>query len=169
LKPPTLSQFRKLVGIGNYQFGKRVGTILCDRNVRITCSKRTKRIRHVFKDGKMIATLRPKDGCFALTPYGAKILLSKLKDPPNLVIVQTDVADFIKTGGDVFAKHVLRAAESLRPAEEAIVIDEGDQLLAVGRAVLSGNDMRYFKRGVAVKVRKGVQESSKRAQGALAY
>jgi predicted RNA-binding protein (TIGR00451 family) len=66
------------------------------------------------------------------------------------------VADFIRAGGDVFAKHVVRADEQLRPGEEAIVIDEDDALLAVGSAVLNGREMSYFKRGVAVKVRDGV-------------
>lgn len=72
--------------------------------------------------------------------------------------MQNDVSDFIRTGGDVFAKHVIRADEELRPAEEAIVTDENGNLLAVGRAVLSGNDMKYFKRGVAVRVRRGVED-----------
>jgi len=76
--------------------------------------------------------------------------------PPNVVIVQSDVAEFIKKGGDVFAKHVVSAPESLRPAEEAIVTDEEGNLLGVGAAHLSGKDMKYFKRGVAVRIRKGV-------------
>jgi len=158
LDAPTAVQLRKLVGIANYQFGKDVGTVLFSKETRITCSRRTGRIRHIYARGKLIATLRPKDGCLALAPDGALLILSKITQPPNLVVVQDDVADFVRAGGDVFAKHVARADIGLRPAEEVIVTDEQGVLLGVGKAVLSGKDMSFFKRGVAVRVRKGTNE-----------
>jgi predicted RNA-binding protein (TIGR00451 family) len=90
-------------------------------------------------------------------------LISKIRKPPNIVAVQTDVSDAVKGGGDVFVKHVVRADANLRPAEEVIVTDERGALLGVGRAVLSGPEMSHFKRGVAVKLRRGVQKSSRDA------
>ena len=161
LEKPTPLQLRKLIGVANYQFGRGVGPVLFGKDVRIACSRRTGRIRHIFRNGRLIATLRPKDGYLALTAKGASILLSKTKHPPNLVVAQNAVAEFIETGGDVFAKHIVRADENLRPAEEIIVTDENGHLLGVGRAVLSANDMRYFKRGVAVKLRRGVKEAKR--------
>jgi predicted RNA-binding protein (TIGR00451 family) len=145
-----------LIGVANFQFGNNAGELLFGRGVQVECSKRTGRIRHVYRGNRLIATLRPKDGYLALTPLGASVLVSKQRHPANLVVVQNDVADMVKAGGDVFAKHVVNVDETLRPAEEVIVTDENGTLLAVGSAVLSGNDMKYFKRGVAVKVRKGV-------------
>jgi conserved protein with predicted RNA binding PUA domain len=117
-------------------------------------------MRHIFKNGKLIATMRPKDGYMALTSEGALLFLSAMKNPSNLVVAQNDVADFIKAGGDVFAKHVVRADRSLRPAEEVVVINEDGRFIGVGKAVLSGNDMKHFKRGVAVKVRSGTDQSA---------
>ncbi len=154
---PTLAQFRKLVGVANYQFGGEAGSVLFNKRVLIECSKRTGRIRHIYRDGKLVATLRPKDGYLALTPEGANILLTRMKDLQNVVVVQDDVSEMVRNGGDVFAKHVVRADSNLRPAEEVIVSDEQPKLVGVGRAVLSGNEMRYFKRGVAVKLRRGVE------------
>lgn len=75
------------------------------------------------------------------------------------MVVQSDVAEFVKAGGDVFAKHVVRANESLRPGEEALVTNEQGALVGIGKAVLSGKDMRFFKRGVAVRIRKGTEKS----------
>jgi predicted RNA-binding protein (TIGR00451 family) len=167
LHQPTNAQLRKLIGVANYQFGKNVGKALFTKETRIECSVRTGRIRHVYLGKRFIATLRPKDGYLALSPHGAEHLLSKMKQPPNIVVVQTDVSGFIRIGGDVFAKHIVRADENLRPAEEVIVTDEDGRLLAVGRAVLSGNDMKYFKRGVAVKVRRGVDELTKTSNSAI--
>ncbi len=154
---PTLAQFRKLVGVANYQFGGEAGSVLFNQRVLIECSKRTGRIRHIYRNHKLVATLRPKDGYLALTPDGANILLTKFRDLQNVVVVQDDVSEMVRDGGDVFAKHVVQANSNLRPAEEVIVTDEQYKLLGVGRAVLSGDEMRYFKRGVAVKLRRGVQ------------
>jgi len=160
MERPSSSQLRKLVGIGNYQFGQGLGSILFGRRVLIECSRKTGRIRHIYSQNRLIATLRPKDGYLALTPHGASIILSKVNNPSNLVVVQTDVSDAIKAGGDVFAKHVARANHDLRPGEETIVTDEQGLLLGVGAAVLSGREMCAFKRGVAVNLRKGVSEGA---------
>ena len=156
---PTPAQLRKLVGVANYQFGKGAGSAIFGKHVLIECSKRTGRIRHIYRDGRLVATLRPKDGYLALTPNGASILLAKIKDLQNFVVVQDDVSEVVRSGGDVFAKHVVQAHANLRPAEEVIVTDQHGGLLGVGKAVLSGTEMRYFKRGVAVRLRRGVQRS----------
>jgi predicted RNA-binding protein (TIGR00451 family) len=133
-----------------------VGFVLFNKRVLIECSRKTGRIRYVYGQDRLIATVRAKDGCLALTPHGASIILSKVEKPMNVVAVQSDVSDAVKAGGDVFARHVAHADEDLRPGEEVIVTDEEGSLLGVGSAVLSGREMCSFKRGVAVKLRKGV-------------
>jgi len=60
-------------------------------------------------------------------------------------------------GGDVFAKHIVNAPDTIHPSDEVIVTDETGQLLGVGSALLSGSDMNYFGRGVAVRVRRGTR------------
>ena len=157
---PTAAQRRKLIGIGNYQFGHGVGQVLFGKLILIERSRKTGRIRHVFANGQLIATLRPKDGYLALTTHGAGTILSKIKNPPNVVSVANDVSEAIQAGGDVFAKHVVRADPELRPADEAIVTDESGSLLGVGRAVLNGAEMLNFRRGVAVKLRRGVEKDA---------
>ena len=156
MEHPSKSQLNKLIAVGNYQFGKRVGAILFNRRIMIECSRKTGRIRHIYVQRKLAATLKPKDGFLALTPYGAGIILSKMRrDAPNLVVVDPTVADAIREGGDVFAKHVLNADPELRPGEEVIVTDPAGGLLGVGSAVLAGHEMTAFKRGVAVGLRRG--------------
>jgi uncharacterized protein with predicted RNA binding PUA domain len=87
-------------------------------------------------------------------------MLDKMRVAPNLVTVQSDVAEFITKGGDVFAKHIVNAADTIRPSDEVIVINESGELLGVGSALLSANDMKNFKRGVAIRVRRGTNEES---------
>jgi uncharacterized protein with predicted RNA binding PUA domain len=74
--------------------------------------------------------------------------------------VSNDVASFVAEGKSVFAKHVVAADSEIRPEEEVTVLDEDGRLLAVGRAVLTGREMLAFKRGVAVKVRRGIGSGS---------
>jgi predicted RNA-binding protein (TIGR00451 family) len=146
---------QKIRAIADYQFGKKVGESLFPQEVSVTISKRTKRIRHVYLDDKLLATLRPTVGLFSLTIEGAQRLAESMKPPRSWVQVQDDVASFIEKGGDVFAKHVTDNDSEIRPMEEIIILDGKQRVIAVGRAVLSGDEMKAFKKGVAVKVRRG--------------
>ena len=141
--------------MADYQFGKGVGAKLFPVNVKITYSRRTGRIRYVHLDGKRLATLRPTDGFYSLSIEGARRIVENAWSAKCFVKVQTDVSQFIVEGGDVFAAHVVNADDEIRPKDEIIVLDEDGNVLAVGRAALSGEEMIAFKRGVAVKVRRG--------------
>jgi uncharacterized protein with predicted RNA binding PUA domain len=152
--------FRRIRSVADYQFGKGIGAKLFPENVEIIRSKRTGRIRYVYLNGKRLATLRPTDGLFSLSILGAKRIVEDANSVKCLVAVMDDVSEFIAEGGDVFAKHVVKADGDIRPKDEVIVVDEVGEVLAVGRAVLSGEEMIAFTRGVAVKVRRGCVEES---------
>lgn len=158
--PNKTEDLLKIRCIADYQFGKGIGTILFPDGVDIVYSKRTGRIRHVYLDNKRLVTLRPRDGFFSLTIFGAKRIIEESKDLRYWVKVQDDVSSFIAEGRSVFAKHIVSADAEIRPMEEVIVVNEKDQLIAVGKAVLTGKEMTAFKKGVAVKVRRGVAEES---------
>jgi 7-cyano-7-deazaguanine tRNA-ribosyltransferase len=156
MRKATWQDLRKLRGIANYQFGKRLGNVLFKGRLEITRSGKTGKIRLIFRDNRLVSTLRARDGFLALTPEGARIVLDSMRFPPHIVTVRGDVAEFVGAGRNVFAKHVLSADSSIRPQDEVIVVDEKRQLLAVGRAALAGFEMIEFKRGIAVKTRRGV-------------
>lgn len=144
--------------MADYQFGKGVGAQLFPENVEIIYSKRTGRIRYVYLDGERLATLRPTDGLFSLSITGAKRIVENASSAKCFVTVRDDVSKFIAEGGDVFAVHVVKADDEIRAKDEVIVVDESGEVLAVGRAVLSGEEMLAFQTGVAVKVRRGCIE-----------
>ncbi|MEM3695944.1 MAG: PUA domain-containing protein [Candidatus Bathyarchaeia archaeon] len=151
---------KRIRSVADYQFGKGVGVKLFPENVKIEYSKRTGRIRYVYLDGKRLATLRPTDGLFSLSIAGAKRIAENGQWAKCFVTVKKDVSKFIAEGGDVFAAHVLKADDEIRPKDEVIVLNESGEVLAVGRAVLSSEEMKVFKTGVAVKVRRGSLEES---------
>ncbi|MFX0103272.1 MAG: PUA domain-containing protein [Candidatus Hodarchaeota archaeon] len=149
---------RMLVAMVDRQFGAGFSSFLDGNRGRMAIerSKKTGKIRYVYLDEEMIFVLQPNDGFFRLTLNGAGILNELEKDEvKNGVVVMNDVASFINDGRNVFAKHVVKASTSVQPSQELYVCDENRVLLAVGKAILSGNDMQHFKRGVAVRVRHG--------------
>jgi len=155
------SVLQKIRSIADYQLGKGAGKALFPDSVQVAFSRRTGRIRHIYLRHELLATLRPTDGMFSLTIKGAKRLLRGVKSLQLWVKIQKDVEPFIAQGKSVFAKHVVDADNEIRPQEEVIVIGENDEVLAVGKAVLTGKEMKVFKHGVAVKVRRGVSEEVK--------
>ncbi|MEM0057367.1 MAG: PUA domain-containing protein [Candidatus Bathyarchaeia archaeon] len=151
---------KRIRSIANYQFGRGVGEKLFPENVEIVYSKRTGRIRYVYLNGKRLATLRPMDGFFSLSIEGAKRIVEDRIPAKCIVMVKNEVSKFIAEGGDVFAMHVVKADGEIRPRDEVIVVNEKGEVLAVGKAVLSGDEMIAFKTGVAVKVRRGALEET---------
>ena len=145
---------QKVRAIADYQFGRCVGEKLFPDGVEISFSKRTGRIRHVYYEGRLLVTLRPTDGLFSLTVEGGRRMM-QTKPLKSWVKVQDDVSDFIAKGRSVFAKHVVDCDEEIRPEEEVVVVDGYEEVLAVGRAVLTGKEMKAFEQGVAVRIRCG--------------
>lgn len=150
-----MEELRRLRGIAEYQFGRGCGEALFPPNIRITYSRGTGRIRHIYLEERLIATLRPTDGLFALTITGAELLLSKVENPGFIVIVDEGFEKDIEEGKSVFAKHVVEAGSGIRPGDEVVVLDKRGRVLAVGRALLNREEMLAFKTGVAVRVRRG--------------
>jgi len=148
----VLERIRK---IADYQFGMGVGENLFPDNVEIVFSKRTGRIRYVYLNGRLLAALNPLTGLFTLTIEGARRVFEAMRPKRLWVQVSGEAAPFIERGSDVFTKHIIDLDNEIRPGEEVIVINELGEVIAVGRAVLSGIEMKAFKRGVAVKVRRG--------------
>lgn len=149
-----LAQIRR---IADYQFGMGAGNVLFPDNVKIELSKQG-RPRRVYLNNKLIATVRAHDGYIALTLDGARILLENGLAKKNIVTVSEDAVPFIKAGRNVFAKFVSDVSEDLRAGEEVIIVNEKKELIAVGRAILNGEEMRTLKSGLAIKVRRGVED-----------
>jgi predicted RNA-binding protein (TIGR00451 family) len=144
--------------IADYQFGKGAGRVLIPDDAKISFSRTTGRIRHIHAKGKLLATLRPTDGMLSLTVNGAKRLNQEGNIVDMMVGVSEDAALFVTKGKSVFAKHVTHASVEIRPCEETIVRNKDREVLAVGKAALTGREMTTFKRGVAVRVRRGTGE-----------
>lgn len=146
---------RKLRLIADYQFLPGAGKVLFPEGVEVAFSSKTGRVREVRLGGELVASFRPDEGTFALAIKGAELLLKYFQKPRLRAVIEESVAGVVAEGRNVFARHVLEADSGIRPGDEVIVVDEEDMLTAVGRALLNGEEMVAFSRGVAVKTRVG--------------
>ncbi len=146
---------RKLRAMADYQFGEGVGEVLFQGELRLIKGKGGK-IRQVWVEDRHLCSVRANDSLITLGKEGALRVHSFLKFPRLRVVIVDEAVPFVSRGRDVFSKHVLEADPEIRPAEEVLVVDSRDRLIATGSAVLTGEEMKAFDYGVAVKVRRGI-------------
>lgn len=139
----------------DYLFGRGVSRALPKDGFRLAYSRRSGRVKLVFHDGRLLATVKP-NGAMALSVYGANLLSKSRRFRDNWVQVADEVAQFVKGGKSVFCKFVVSAGKNIYPKSEVVVVDSKGKVLGVGTAVLNGAFMKQFKSGVAVKVRAGI-------------
>lgn len=158
-KPLTRSMLERLEAVIAYQLGREAYTLLEEGEVKVRQSPATGRIREIYVGDELIGTVRASDGFFVPTLKGAMKLLKVLPTPKYRVIVEKEAASFIAQGRTVFCRHVVNADPEIKPGDEVIVVDTEETLVAVGKAILSGIEMKSKKAGKAVKVRKGISEA----------
>lgn len=158
---PSNWTIRELRAVAQYQFGSEFDQILVPAGVRVTYSPKTNRVREILLQEERIATKRATDGMFSLGLFGAQRIIDQTSKPKRRVVILSEVGEFIAAGRNVFAKHVVAVDSEIKPEEEVVVVSEEDQLLAVGRAQLSAENMLAFERGVAVRVRYGIDKLRK--------
>ncbi len=118
----------------------------------------TKRVRYVSRNKERLVTVRANDGRLTLGYAGAQMLHAFLCAPHNRVVVMEEAVPFIADGKNAMAKHVLSSDPEILAEDEVFVVDESDNLIATGMAVLAGAEMTGFCYGTAVKVRQGVNK-----------
>jgi 7-cyano-7-deazaguanine tRNA-ribosyltransferase len=150
----------RAVAVARYQFGIPAADALFTGKIDLVKSRNTGKIRNVISDGEHILSMRAGDGLYTLRPEGAKRILEKVPAPHMRVSVNDDAVPFVSDGRNVFSAFVTGCDADLRPMDEVIVVDKDDGFVAVGRAMLTQDEMLLFRKGVAVKVRDGSGDKS---------
>jgi len=147
---------RKLRALLMYQWGWNIGDIADLEGLQVVFSRSTGKIRHVTLNNDIIFTVVPTTGLLTPTFKGGEILLHHKIDDTFIITIEKDAGEFVAQGKSALAKFVINANSNLKAGEEVLVINEEQQLLGTGRALLSGSEMLVFDRGVAVVVRHSV-------------
>lgn len=151
-----VSSKNRVKALMEYQFGKNASSSLEDFKVEF--SKKTTVLRRILStNGELLATIRPDD--FFIIPQIplCELIISKIKAPLSRVIAHEDAIPFVLDKKSLFSKHVLDVDPEIRVGDEVFIVDKKDKLVATGTAILSANEMKSFKKGIAVKTRRAVK------------
>jgi len=135
-------QHNTVRAIADYQFGAGAGDDLFP-DLRTTSRHPKLQIRD--GDGTQLAAQVPQYGVLSFTLAGARHWAES--DVPTK---RVEIDSFVPHGS-VLAPGVVDASEDIRVGDEVVV--EGPRAFGVGRAEMSGPEMRDSTRGVAVEVR----------------
>ncbi len=129
----------ELRSIAKYQFGPEAYKIITDDVVA-----KGRYHRNVYSDGKQIALLNRDIGLYTLNLEGGRRLAEL-----GIHVVEIDFD--LKTNS-VFSPGVSNADLDIVPKDEVVVVRD-DEVLGVGKAVLTGKEMIESDSGIAVKIR----------------
>ncbi|MCD6373829.1 MAG: RNA-binding protein, partial [Thermococcus sp.] len=135
----TYRYFENIRKVFDFYFGAGAGEAVLLEDGQVKGSK----MLRLFIGNQQTGTF--KDGVISVTPFGMQRIYNAL----NAYWVEID----FDLRGDVFAVGVNEADPVIRPDDIVAVVRDG-QVVGVGKAVLSGEEMVRAKKGVAVKVRK---------------
>jgi len=161
METKLLFALRKAKAISDYQFGQSVTNLLFENEneIRFEFSRNTGKIKHVYYKDKLLLNLRPTNGFFTLSLFSADKIINTIPSPKLRAVVLSEISEFIRIGRNVFCKHVIEIDENLRPSDEIIVVNQENEILAIGKLVIPVPYVQSFKTGVAIKVRKGTVKS----------
>lgn len=114
-------------------------------------SPRTGRLRRLDRDGATWFVIR-NDGLLQPTWAGAQALHALLPAPQGRVRVLPDAVPFVQEGRTLFSSFAAPLDTGLSPGASALLVDEGDRLLAIGRLRLAPGELGRFRRGLAATV-----------------
>ncbi|MFO7797049.1 MAG: PUA domain-containing protein [Promethearchaeati archaeon] len=157
MEKDRLLALRKLKGISDYQFGPDITDILFNDldKIKIIRSRNTGKIRYIHFKEDLLLTLKPTNGFFTLGFLAAHMIIKSTNTPKLRAVVLNEISEFIREGRNVFCKHILDIDEDLRPNDEIIVVNQEQEILAIGRVKIPIPYIKYFNRGVGIDVRKG--------------
>lgn len=145
LKETPPRQLEEIVrATADFQFGSGAGKILVPENAKLGGKPYRQIVCRIEK--VQICSFIASSGSLSLTLSGAKLLA-----PLHRYWVRLDVSQV--KGGSIFAVGINEADPEIRPGDEVIIINNDNEVIAVGKSEMSGREMCELSRGRAVSLR----------------
>lgn len=141
--PARTKLINGLRSLAIYQFGPGGESLIPN-----DCHVKGRYHKRIFHEGEQIAALLMDNGVYSLSLKGGQIL-SQIGS--KWVNIEFD----LKTN-TLFAPGVQEADPTIIPKDEVVILNQGN-LVGVGKAILSGEEMVKASNGVAVRVRHRVK------------
>ncbi|MEM3637867.1 MAG: PUA domain-containing protein [Conexivisphaerales archaeon] len=142
-----------------YFYGKGILSNFPWNELSYKKSRASNRVKSVLRNGKVFATIK-ENGIITLSIDCAKYMLESGNFLNSCVTASEEAEEFIVKGGNLFCKHVCSVGDNVKPGLDVGIINTKHQLIAVGKAIIPKSYMLSFKRGIAVKVRKGTSHET---------
>ena len=152
-----MDNLQKLKHTIDVLFGHGVSKTL-PKDIEIIISKKTGRIRNVNHNGSLLFTPRT-DGGLAITRYCAKLFLKNKKFRENCLEIDAESKPFVEQGMSGFCQHIVSCGKNVRIGSDVPVLYK-NQVVGVGKAVLSTMMILNQQRGVAVKIRDSLKSQT---------
>lgn len=119
---------------------------------------RTRRVNNILLDGIHLFSQRLTDGGLSLTNEGAKWVHQMMgeEDVVPCVVIDGDAEPFIRDGRNVMHGFILECKGSPRNGMPCLLVNEAGELVGHGIAQCGQKEMIAFRKGIAVKVRGGI-------------
>jgi len=141
---------RQVQRLLEWRYGRVASAPLAD-GLRAERSRRTGRLRTLLHD-RQPEFIVGTDGLPRPTYRGGARLHEHLGPGRERVVVHDDAVPFVREGRSLFSMFAVRADPGLLPGASALLVDENDLYLGVGRLLLAPHEMGRMHRGVAVRV-----------------
>ena len=152
-----MDNMQKLKHTIDVLFGHGISKTL-PKDIEIIISKKTGRIRNVNHNGSLLFTPRT-DGGLAITRYCAKLFLKNKKFRENCLEIDAESKPFVEQGRSVFCHHIVSCGKNVRIGSDVPVLYK-NQVVGVGKAVLSTVMILNQQRGIAVKIRDSLKSQT---------
>ncbi len=159
LEKKKVSDLEIVRTVADYQFKEKgIGEKIIPENVEITISKKTGRIRSILYEGKLLFVLRAYDYILIPQIEGGRLLKENLPFPRFRVIASKQGVKSIVERKYLPAKYVIGCDMELVPGEQVLIVNESDELIAVGELKFTPEEAVLATRGFPIKVRSIAEE-----------
>lgn len=82
---------------------------------------------------------------------------SSVSEGPAWVVINDDAEPFVRQGRNVFHGFILGCDSWVSPGKTCLLVNRKGELIGHGLSQCTSSDMQYFRKGVAVKTRGGIE------------
>ena len=151
------------------QFGEGCGELLLPDNkvVLLNRAPSEDRLDEIIVDGYVLGALRydifSSEFTVSLRVEGAVRILPNLKR--SWIVVDEGAVQPILKSANALAVGINELAEGIEKGDEVVVLSPEREVIAMGKAMMSSDEMRSAERGVGVKVRSRLKNTVKVLKG----
>jgi len=151
-------EIAQIYGVLYYQFGREAAGAFFERKEELRVRRYLSGIiREVILGGSPVLFHNPTTGLFTLSWEAAEIIFPRIPSGKMRIFAKRDI--FEKHTKKVLLRPaVLEATEDVRPGDEVFIVDERGELLALGKALMSAEEIKRLTKGKVALVRRSRSE-----------